>query len=60
MTVLRKAVRRKQVPGFFSTGQLCLIGITACATAHLWTLTLLAFDHEVRSISPVGVKLNLC
>jgi hypothetical protein len=41
-------------------GNRALIGSTACATAHLGTLTLLVFDHEVRSISPADVSPNLC
>ena len=34
--VLRKALRRSQVPAFFSTLPPCLIGLEACATAHHW------------------------
>ena len=33
--VLRKALRRSQVPGFFSRLPPCLIGMEACATAGL-------------------------
>src|SRR3954471_11992997 len=44
--VLRKALRRSQVPGFFSTLPPCLIGVEACATAHHWARTLIAFGHE--------------
>ncbi|MEZ0167756.1 IS110 family transposase [Microvirga sp. TS319] len=54
--VLRKALRRGQVPGFFSTLPPCLIGMEACATAHHWARTLLAFGHEVRLIPPAYVK----
>jgi transposase len=54
--VLRKALRRSQVPGFFSTLPPCLIGMEACATAHHWARTLMTFDHDVRLIPPAYVK----
>src|SRR5829696_2130934 len=54
--VLRKALRRSQVPGFFSTLPPCLIGVEACATAHHWARTLMAFGHDVRLIPPAYVK----
>ena len=54
--VLRKALRRSQVPGFFSTLAPCLIGLEACATAHHWARTLMAFGHDVRLIPPAYVK----
>ena len=34
----------------------CLIGMEACATAHHWARTLMAFGHEVRLIPPAYVK----
>jgi transposase len=54
--VLRKALRRSQVPGFFSTLPPCLIGMEACATAHHWARTLMVYGHEVRLIPPAYVK----
>jgi transposase len=54
--VLRKALRRSQVSSFFSTLPPCLIGMEACATAHHWARTLMAFGHEVRLIPPAYVK----
>jgi transposase len=54
--VLRRALRRSQLPGFFSTLPPCLIGMEACATAHHWARTLMAFGHEVRLIPPAYVK----
>ncbi|WP_114949213.1 IS110 family transposase [Microvirga calopogonii] len=54
--VLRRALRRSQVPGFFSTLPPCLVGMEACATAHHWARTLMAFGHEVRLIPPAYVK----
>jgi transposase len=54
--VLRRALRRSQLPGFFGTLPPCLIGMEACATAHHWARTLMAFGHEVRLIPPAYVK----
>ena len=34
----------------------CLIGLEACATAHHWARTLMAFGHDVRLIPPAYVK----
>jgi transposase len=51
-----KALRRSQVAGFFRTLPPCLIGMEACATAHHWARTLMAFGHEVRLIPPAYVK----
>ena len=57
--VLRKALRRSQVQGFFSRLPPCLIGMEACATAHHWARTLMAFGHDVRLIPPAYVKLRI-
>jgi transposase len=54
--VLRRSLRRSQLPGFFSALPPCLIGLEACATAHHWARTLMAFGHEVRLIPPAYVK----
>jgi hypothetical protein len=35
-TVLREAIRRGQVLGFFSCNPRCVVGLEACATAHYW------------------------
>lgn len=50
--VRRQALRRSRVPGFFSTLPPGLIGLEACATAHHWARTLMAFGHAVRLIPP--------
>ena len=54
--VLRKSLRRSQVPAFFSTLPPCLIGLEACATSHYWARTLIAFGHDVRLIPPAYVQ----
>ncbi len=35
-TVIRRQLRRRQVPPFFRKQPPCLVGIEACATAHYW------------------------
>lgn len=40
--ILRKALRRSWVPGFFSALPSCLVGMEACATAHHWVRSRLA------------------
>lgn len=37
--ILVKRLRRRQMIGFFSKLQSCLIGMEACATAHHWART---------------------
>ena len=54
--VLRRTLRRSQVPGFFRALSPCLIGMEACATAHHWARTLMTFGHDVRLIPPAYVK----
>lgn len=54
--VMRRQVRRAQMPVFFSGLPSCLIGIEACAGAHYWARELVKFGHEVRLIPPSYVK----
>jgi transposase len=54
--VVRKALRRGQVVGFFAGLPRCLIGMEACATAHHWARELMALGHEVRLMPPQYVK----
>jgi transposase len=54
--VLRKALRRSQMQGFFSTLSPRRIGMEACATAHHRARTLMAFGHDVRLIPLACVK----
>jgi transposase len=46
--VLRRQLRRGQVPTFFSRLDPCLIGMEACSGAHHWARELSALGHEVR------------
>jgi transposase len=54
--VIRRQVRRAQVPLFFSRLPPCLIGMEACAGAHYWARELTKLGHNVRLIPPSYVK----
>lgn len=54
--VLKKQLKRDQVPGFFANMQPCLIGMEACGSAHHWARKLLGFGHDVRLMAPQFVK----
>ncbi len=54
--ILLKSLRRGQMLAFFDRLPACLIGMEACATAHYWARTLMAFGHDVRLIPPAYVK----
>lgn len=54
--VFRKKLSRKQFLAFMQMHPGCLVAMEACATAHHWARTLVAFGHEVRLIAPKFVK----
>ena len=54
--VVRRALRRRQMLGFFEKLEPCLVGMEACATSHYWARELLALGHEVRLMPPIYVK----
>jgi transposase len=54
--VVRRQLRRAQMPMFFSRLAPCLIGIEACAGAHYWARELTGLGHDVRPIPPSHVK----
>jgi transposase len=57
--VVRKKLRRSELPAFFAGLAPCLIGIEACATAHYWARELMALGHRVRLVPPSYVKAYL-
>jgi transposase len=54
--VLRKQLKRKDVPGFFTNLEPCLIGMEACGSAHYWARKLTTLGHTVRLMAPQFVK----
>ena len=54
--VIRRQLRRSQVPGFFKKLPACLVGIEACATSHHWAREITALGHEVRLMPARYVK----
>lgn len=55
-TVLRKRLRRAQIPDFFANLPKCVVGIEATQSAHYWSRVIEAFGHEVRLVAPQFVK----
>jgi transposase len=54
--VLRRKLRRRQMPEFFAKLAPVQIGIEACGAAHYWARELMALGHEVRLLPPQYVK----
>ena len=54
--VVRKQLRRSQVPAFFEALPPCLVGMEACATAHYWARELTKLGHQVRLMPAKDVK----
>ncbi|HEU0157574.1 MAG TPA: IS110 family transposase, partial [Stellaceae bacterium] len=54
--VVRRALRRGQVLGYFAKLAPCLVGMEACATAHHWGRELAKLGHQVQLIAPAYVK----
>jgi len=54
--VLRKQLKRAQVPLFFANLPPCLIGMEACGSAHFWARQLMELGHTVKLMAPQFVK----
>jgi transposase len=57
--IVRRALRRSQVIGFFEALPPCLIGMEACASSHHWARELTKLGHEVRLMPAKDVKAYL-
>lgn len=54
--VLRRRLRRSQIPDFFANLPKCVVGIEATQGAHYWSRVIGSFGHEVRLVAPQFVK----
>ena len=54
--IVGRALRRRQVMGFFGKLEPCLIGMEACATSHFWARELEKLGHRVKLMPPSYVK----
>lgn len=54
--ILRKQLRRREMVGYFSNLEPCLIGMEACGSAHDWARKLSEFGHTVKLMAPQFVK----
>ena len=54
--VVRRKLRRSQMPAFFANLAPCLIGMEACAGAHVRARELTAPGHDARSMPAAYVK----
>ncbi len=54
--VLKKRLRRNQMPDFFGSIPRCVVGLEATRGAHYWARVISSFGHEVRLIAPQFVK----
>ena len=56
---IRRQLKRRYVLAFFQKLSLCLVGIEACATSHLWWRELKALGHNVRLMPPAYKELRV-
>src|ERR1700687_3084480 len=54
--VLRKQLKRAEVPKFFANLPPCLIGMETCGGAHHWARKLIEQGHTVKLMAPSFVK----
>lgn len=54
--VVRKQLKRADMPSFFANLEPCLIGMEACGSAHHWARKLAGYGHTVKLMAPQFVK----
>lgn len=54
--VLKRQIRRKEMIGFFTKIEPCLVGMEACGSAHYWARRLTELGHKVKLMAPQFVK----
>ena len=54
--IVAKALRRKDVLGFFAQLPRCLVGLEACGSAHHWARELIKLGHDARMMPPAYVR----
>jgi transposase len=54
--VLKKQIRREEMPSFFANLPPCIIGMEACGSAHYWARKLQGQGHTVKLMAPQFVK----
>ena len=54
--IVAKALRCKDVLGFFAQLPRCLVGLEACGSAHHWARELIKLGHDARMMPPAYVK----
>lgn len=54
--IVSRALRRRDMLGFFGALDRCTVAMEACSSAHHWGRELMALGHDVKLIAPVYVK----
>lgn len=54
--VLKRQIKRKEMIGFFTKIEPCLVGMEACGSAHYWARRLTELGHTVKLMAPQFVK----
>jgi transposase len=53
---IRRQLKRKEMMGFFTQQEPCLVGMEACSGSHFWARRLTSLGHKVKLMAPQFVK----